>query len=336
VSAVEVDLDLLADFVGGALDGMPQAATVERLVAVDPAWARAYADLRAATESVHTQLSALGAVDDLMPADVVARLDAALESLDASASPQASESARTPEGGILTDRVAPLRAVPDKPDHDLDGPGEAGGDRVVVPLAGRRRWVRWAAPVAVAAGVLACVGLGVTVLQQQQSSKSSTSTAASTQDKAKAPMDSSGTEAGSSGAGAATAGAPQWSATGTNYRADTVVSAVGARALTGPARAVPGATDGLRSQSLSGDAAAVPAELRDFTAGATLTNCLNAIAAAHGQPPTSFVFVDFARFGGSPAIVVSLVGGDGQHWVWVSGPQCGRSGADTRFSAPAG
>jgi hypothetical protein len=331
-----VDLDLLADYVGGALDGTPQKATVERLVSADPAWARAYADLSAATESVRTRLSSLGAVDDLMPADVIARLDAALESLGAS--PQASGSARSAEGGLMTEHVAPLRAVPDKPDDDLDEPGAAGGDRVVVPLAGRRRWVRWAAPVAVAAGVLACVGIGVTVFQQQQQSSKSSSTAASTRDNAaKAPYDTSGGGTGSQGAGAASTRADaQWSATGTSYRADTVVSAVTARAQAGPAAADPGASAGVKSQPLSENAAAVPAELRDFMSTATLNNCLDAIAAAHGRPPTVFAFVDFARFAGSPAIVTSLVGGDGQHWVWVSGPQCGRGGADTRFSAQAG
>lgn len=73
-----VDLDQLADFVGGALDGTPNADDVRHLITTDTAWATAYAALTTADAAVRTQLSALGAVDEIMPADVAARLERAM------------------------------------------------------------------------------------------------------------------------------------------------------------------------------------------------------------------------------------------------------------------
>lgn len=70
-----VELDLLAEYSAGLLEP-EQAAGIERLVATDPAWAGTLAALTDATPRVQAALAGLGAV--AAPADVVARLDAAI------------------------------------------------------------------------------------------------------------------------------------------------------------------------------------------------------------------------------------------------------------------
>jgi len=127
----EVDLDLLADYVGGALDGTPDHATVADLVARDPGWRTAHDALAAGMTAVGTQLSALGAAPDPMPADLAVRLEEAFR----------------------TEAPAPrLEPIP-------------GGapSRAATARSRRRRW-RWAVPVAAAAGVLAFAGIGIDYL----------------------------------------------------------------------------------------------------------------------------------------------------------------------------
>jgi hypothetical protein len=74
---LEVDLDRLADYVGGALDGTPDAEAVRELVNSDDAWADAYASLVAADALVRVELRALGGPVPV-PVDVVKKLDRAL------------------------------------------------------------------------------------------------------------------------------------------------------------------------------------------------------------------------------------------------------------------
>jgi negative regulator of sigma E activity len=124
----EVDIDLLADYVGGALDGTPEEATVARRVADDPEWAEAYAALSAATSSIQADLAAWGATPEPMPTEVADRITTALEQ-------QPSRPA--------------LSVV-----HDVNGPRRS----VSRP---RRRWPAWATPAAVAAGLVAFAGLGI-------------------------------------------------------------------------------------------------------------------------------------------------------------------------------
>jgi hypothetical protein len=288
----EVDLDLLADYIGGALDGTPEAATVERLIADDPAWSRAYAETSAAMEAVRVDLGAMGADRDQMPAEVLGRLEAAL----------------TP---VL--------------------PEESGK---VVQLASRRRWARRFAPVAVAASVLVCVGLGATVLRpdsgRQDSGTSLNSGAGDAAAPAAAPVSpwlSAGErapkvaqgEAGSQGAfKQEDAGAgPPTVATGSDYTRDTLPQLTD-KARTGAHVAPPGAPN---------EGAGVPQQLRRLTDPIALSACLTAIKGAYGQPTAAVRLVDFARFEGSPAVVVLLPDS-----VWVSGPDCGLTGPDTRYS----
>ena len=52
-----VDLDLLADYVGGALDGTPDQERVAGLVSTDPAWRRAFEMLEPGMIAVEAALT---------------------------------------------------------------------------------------------------------------------------------------------------------------------------------------------------------------------------------------------------------------------------------------
>jgi hypothetical protein len=70
------DIDLLADYAAGVLDGTPEAAAVAERIAADPAWAELHAALVRADEAVRADLAALPV--PAIPDDVAARLDEAL------------------------------------------------------------------------------------------------------------------------------------------------------------------------------------------------------------------------------------------------------------------
>ncbi|MEV6303758.1 hypothetical protein AB0M02_30430 [Actinoplanes sp. NPDC051861] len=132
-----VDLDLLADYVGGALDGTPDEDRVTSLIAEDPAWQAAYEQLVPAMSSVGAML--LDLPPEPMPGDLAARLDS-LFTVPAEETPAPGESASS----------VPVQVL------DLD---ERRRDRAA--RAGARRRMRWAGPVSVAAGVLAFAGFGL-------------------------------------------------------------------------------------------------------------------------------------------------------------------------------
>jgi anti-sigma factor RsiW len=125
MSGADVDLDRLADYAAGLLDPT-QAAEVEELIASDPAWADTFAALTAAQPLVRRALADLATPP--VPADVVARLDAAFPAA----------------GGADMVRMS------------------------VRPARPRRRWARiGVAATAVAAGVAVCVG-GLTLVRGHQ------------------------------------------------------------------------------------------------------------------------------------------------------------------------
>ena len=135
----DADLDRLADFVGGALDGTPEADDVRRLVSTDTVWAEAYASLVTAEAAVRDELGALGAEALVVPPDVQERLEAAL--------------------------AAAVTAPPaDAPVVDLARAREAR----------RRRRNRWAVGLAAAAAVLVCGGVGARVISQDAASNQDT------------------------------------------------------------------------------------------------------------------------------------------------------------------
>jgi len=125
MNAQPVDHDLLARYVGGALDDSPDGADVAELVANEPAWADAHDQLVVALEAVSADLAAYAAVDEPMPGDVAARLDAA-----------------------LADAPPALTVVP-------GGRSDGAGPR---QQRRRRKIPGWLAPVAAAAGVVAFAG----------------------------------------------------------------------------------------------------------------------------------------------------------------------------------
>ncbi|MEV6342059.1 hypothetical protein [Actinoplanes sp. NPDC051851] len=136
----EVDIDLLADYAGGALDGSPDEERVAALIAAEPAWQTAYAELAPAMGEVGALLRELP--PEPMPADLADRLDAALRSVDATT----AEATRGESAGVVPEDVV-----------DLD-----------LKRAERRRWARFVVPVGVAAGVLAFAGWGANGLVQGQ------------------------------------------------------------------------------------------------------------------------------------------------------------------------
>jgi hypothetical protein len=285
----EVDFDLLADYVGGALDGTPEEAVVARRVAEEPAWAEAHAALSAATGSVRASLASWGESAEPMPAEVADRIATALE-----------QEPRRPA----------LSPVPDETDEP----------RRAVTRA-RRRLPAWAGPAAIAAGVAALAGFGLSQVSNLGGGSADSG---------------SGTSAEAPAAASAEAGADTylqrdipWKASGLDYR-------MGSFANLGPqGRALSSGTPAPREQNKGqADMGAAPV-LDRLKAPAALSACIDAIAQAHPLGVANVEVVDLASFEGSPAAIVFFTDHSGARWVWASGPQCGQAarGADTRGSA---
>lgn len=281
-----VELDRLADYAAGLLDGTPQAEAVARLIATDPAWAEAYAQLTEAELRVRADLAALRA-DEPVPAEVVARLEAALD----------------------------------------DAAGSGAGRKVLSLDAARRRRRRWAAVAAAAAGVAAFGMFALPALRGTDGGGFTFTTADGAGTPERAPAASS----------TDSVGAPRILASGTDYRRETLRMAVAAPPVTAADTA---SKQGLgttadRPRGLDGSQAlaAAPAELRRLVERRALDECLTTIVTAYGGRVAS---VDFARFEGSPALVVHLVpAGPAPARIVVAGPDCGLagSGPDVRYTA---
>ncbi|MET8152345.1 hypothetical protein ACIBSW_36495 [Actinoplanes sp. NPDC049668] len=331
-----VDVDLLADYVGGALDGTPDEAVVAALIAEDPSWRDAYALLHDGVAAVGTELRALGSAPEPMPADIVARLDAALleASTARSSLPDAGtgsadsaqdsghESADGP-GGAQVIAIGTARDRPAGRGTDA-GDGAAPDQRpVAVPFDARRRWtrrLRGAAGVGIAAGVLAFAGFGA----QQLAVSTDSQTAQS---------------AGSAADRAADLGAPQSAAeqavpgvppvpfteSGRDYRQATLGQA-GVAQLDAPFASDTDKVGGARS---SGSTTAAKSEtagaLSRLQGRAALLACLDAIADQSGLAPITAQTIDFARYDGAPAVIIQFIAPGGS-WVWAVGPGCGARG----------
>lgn len=287
----EVDLDLLADYVGGALDGTPEEAVVARRVAEEPAWAEAHSALSEATEGVRASLASWGASAEPMPAEVADRITTAL--------------AQEPHRPALS-------LVPDDP----DGPPRTA------PRA-RRRLPGWAAPAAIAAGVVAIAGLGLS--QADRLGRGGEDTAAGSAD---APASAYGNA--EAAPGAAQSAVVPVTVSGRNYLG--LADAAPPAMITSDRASGKDGDDAERQ--LFGASAALD-RLRDPAARAA---CIEAIATVHPPGVTSVEVVDLASFQGSPAAIVFFTDGSGARWVWASGPECGLAarGADTRGSAKIG
>jgi hypothetical protein len=311
-----IDLDRLADYVSGALDGTPDAAAVADLVATDPRWTRAHAALVAADALVRADLAELADRPEPMPDDVLARLDAAF-------------AAEPPLTDAVPDQKPPLTVLP-------------GGRSTAVPTVPRRRW---RSVVGVVAAIV-ILGVGGIALAPQLSKHSNTT--ASRNDAgiavsqgsggippATAPRSASSLKGGPSGA-------PGINASGSNYT-DQTLSALGTAA--GPAiSAESGSTKSNRPDVLEAPSqpavplAVVPEALRPLAQPDARDSCVKAILKEYGGAAT---LLDYAQYQGSPALVVVIDGAHGvpgRKWVVVVGPKCGTGGAiaDERYSAQLG
>jgi hypothetical protein len=326
----EVDIDLLADYVGGALDGTPDEAVVAARIADDPAWHAAYDELSVSMASVGAGLGALGAVAEPMPAELVARLDAAFASaptetgiadpapVDAELAAPAAPQLVASGAGAASGRH--LVAVP-------DGVDRADGTRGRATRGDRRRRLRWVTPIAVAAGLLGLVGFGIDYLAGRSGSSSDTaasSSAAGAGEAQSAPLGA----AGSAGRGIASLpSGGQILASGTDYQSATLGDDV-VRTLTAPR--VPETDQKSEPDRKSESAPAAPkmapywsdSGLARLQPGDALQDCLDAIAVANGHGVISVQTIDYARYQGSPALVVRFSAANGK-WAWASGPDCG-------------
>ncbi|MGV9977960.1 hypothetical protein ACWDUH_09790 [Micromonospora wenchangensis] len=331
----EVDHDLLADYVGGALDGTPEHTVVARLVAEDPAWADAHAVLSPAVARVHDALAGWGAAAPEMPLAVVERLTAVLAGAGPAADPPAEDDApprraarpaapgdvrQVGAGGPVPTQPGGRRTPGGRPDEgraDPSGPGR------------RRRWARLAGPVTLAAASLAAVGFGVAHLVDGTTDRDApTSMAGPVQENAEPGFRFSG-ETRRSGV--------DWSPSTLRGTTDAPL----ARPVTPPGLP-PGDEPGVTTQISPGapesKRLAAPAGLDRLTGRAALDACLADIASAHQRGPVSVEVVDYATFNGEPALVVHFADSTGARWAWVSGAECGvpGSGADTRYQSRVG
>jgi len=325
-----VDVDLLADYVGGALDGTPEADRVAALVAASPEWASEHELLVAALAATADDLAEYAAAAaEPMPAAVSERLLAALAAegpLDASApSPAAgpevddttfpaSPGRRSADGGARLDQRAPADGRPGGADGGHAGPARN--------RRRRRRWATWAAPVLVAAAVAGFAGVWI-----NQASETANTAADSAGSSAVSP-ESGGAPARAPASVLGAPAVPQ-AASGRDYTGAQVAGGFrGSRATA----STPGST---MSEDQEGSAAqSVDPSLRRLTAPAALSICVEAIAQAHGQGPITVQAADFASYEGQPAVVVFFTDAAGARWGWAAGPDCGPAGADTLFSAP--
>jgi hypothetical protein len=304
-----VDIDLLADYVGGALEGTPDAARVAALIVDDPAWRDAHALLSDGMAEVGDALNAWGEVPEPMPAEVAARLEEAFAG---------------------TGDVAPA-----SPGRHLTVVRETGVDRETARRPQpRRRVLRWGAQMAAAAAVLACAGVGLNYI------KSSTSAT----DSASSSSAGSGVAAQAAAGSASMPGASEITNSGTDYSRSSLAAAPSAALLapdstedsgaprveSSPAAPTPRAT----ANSSSKEFADPLARLRPQVA---LRACLDAIAAANGAGPITVQTVDYARYYGKPALIVRFTAGNGS-WAWASGADCGLTSVDasTRASVQVG
>ena len=308
----EVDRELLADYVGGALDGTPDEVAVARLIAEQPSWRAAHDELVEATQLVQTMLAEWGSVVEPIPPDVADRVHAALA---AEPLPQpAPEPAISPEPATVAASV-PLAAA------------RARRDR-------RRRWQRYAAPITVAAAAVAFAGLGVGQLLGAGSADDASTAAGSPSDDAgSAESQSAETRQEGQPGTMMDASAPRLLASGTDYQRATIVPMFEAVGRTGGDGGQPGTgEDTVLQESPSSTA------LARLAGPAALADCVAAVTAEHGNGVLGVDLVDFAAFEGEPALVLSFSDSFGASWIWVSGTGCGTpaAGADTRYSAQVG
>jgi hypothetical protein len=176
--------------------------------------------------------------------------------------------------------------------------------------------------VAVGALVVAGIGFGTLLTRSPDSTADTASTAGGAPAAAEnAPMlDSSPSGARSAGGLAVPPAERRISASGVDYQPGSLADVAGrATRATSEKRAPASAEDQVFAQR-------TPAGLQRLTDRTALDGCLDAIARQNGAGAITVLTVDYARYQGDPAVVVTFRAGNGT-WAWVSGPDCGTPGA---------
>jgi hypothetical protein len=304
---------VLADYLAGLLDDTPEGDAVTERIAAEPAWADAYAELRAADAAVRADLDRYLTGDDALaeqtiPDDVAARLDSALAAA-------AGTAPDTATGDAAVDTAAVDVAVDTAAVVPLDSARRGG-------RSGRRRPPRWVTGGgAIAAGVVvlaaAALGAGSLLSSQDSPSADSAAPAGRAEQPAASPRTDQGDDRG-----------PTLSTSATDYSAETVGGvALEDVAPRGP-KPVPGAADANEYGRVP-DPRQVSPELRRLASSADLNSCLDAIGG-------TTISAEYASFDGNPALIV-VVADDAAEpsrptRVVVVGPDCGLSGTDEVYS----
>jgi hypothetical protein len=294
VSLNQPDLDLLAEYVGGALDGTPDEERVGERIRTDAEWAEAYADLVAAFDAVSGDLHAYGSAPEPMPADVWDRLEAALSSVPTASEPPPAygdHSKASPDFTAPRDNRPPSRSV--------------------------RKRRRVATPVLAAVAVLFALSLGIFVVKGLPQLADGGSS------------ENSGTAADAPPAYTSAGGAPILQrASGRDYTDENLVLATDFGSTFLSQRATTGqqpqdAAKSLRTESSY--ASAVPPQLLPLTQTDRLAACLTQVARImQGQ----VLGVDYALYQHQPAAMIVVRTPDDARWVGVVGADCGSQSAD--------
>ncbi|WP_410819616.1 hypothetical protein [Micromonospora sp. 050-3] len=328
----EVDADLLADYLGGALDGTPQQDEVAQLVSADPSWAEAYALLAPAVTEVRAALTRWAEPTPEMPSAITDRLLAALAAAEPTNDTSTEEAPGVDrDGDAATPSVVPAQGgAGRRPPVPTRGGSE--GRASTGPGRRQRGWARRGAPVAAAAIAVIAVALGLNQLSMRASDDSGATNAMN--QPASAPEEAAG-------AGTARTTGPALRS-GTNYTPQTLGNAYTAAAASTPA-ASRATGDSPMQPEMDAEGGRRPSpdgsdQLARLTDEAALTSCLASVAAEHGSAPLVVEVIDYARFQGDQALVIHFTDATGARWAWVSGPECGvpGSGSDSWYSSRVG
>ncbi len=291
-----VDLDLLADYLGGALEGTGAGQRVAGLIRTDPAWRSGHDSLVEADRAVRTDLSSLATDTPPMPTDVLFQLTAALRAAD-------------PAADGATGSSAPVHSLAEH------------ANRTARWRQARWRRARWVMGAAAAVVLFALAGLA-TASGLFRSSQSGNDRASSGQNQARAAT--SAPPGGAMTPKHAPAmppaqGSTPVTASGTDYTRTT---------LPDVQHQTFGGAPNLNQQSRN----QVPASLQRLTVPQELDRCLSSVTSSY---PGSPQLVDYARFQGEPALVVVLRSSrSGQMRYVVAGPDCSSAGPDVRYATP--
>ncbi|MGA5307638.1 hypothetical protein [Micromonospora taraxaci] len=320
-----VDNDLLADYLGGALDGTPQQEEVARLVSTDPAWVEAYAQLAPALTEVRASLARWAEPSPEMPQAIVDRISAAL----VAAEPTSGDPMPEHRGDTATPPVVPAQG---RAGRRPATPTTSGHRAPAGPGRRWREWVRRSRPVAAVTVAVVAVALGLT--QVSRSDSRDTSGTSALDRPASAPEGVAGADP------ARTTGPPLRS--GTDYSPQILGNEQGTmQSAPSPSRAT-GNTPGTQPEVDAGGSRRPVSEgldqLARLTGEAALKTCLTTVTTEHGNGPLVVDVLDYARFQGEPALVIRFTDATGARWAWVSGPECGvpGSGSDSRYSSRVG